>query len=157
MSSSRLFFLLSFTMLFAALVGCASQAPRPSILETLRHVGAPVHDDTREGYKLSFQVMTQAQKRATLSSDEEQAEASGGLSHHIMLIILSPEGRFATGAEVRFSVTGPGGTVQEAQAVPMVGGYGADVDLRTTGRYQVHAEIEVGGKKLADDFTYERT
>jgi len=157
MSSSRLFFPLSFPMLVAALVGCASQAPQPSILETLRHVGTPVHDDTRDGYKLSFQVMTQAQKRATLSSDEGGADQPGLPSHHIMLIILSPEDRFATGAEVRFSVTGPGGTVQEAQAVPMVGGYGADVDLRAKGRYQVHAEIEVGGKKLADDFTYERT
>jgi len=138
-------------------VGCTQRsAPTPS-LDQFRHVGSIVHNDTQEGYRLSFQLMSSEEKRATLPNSQCAREYDAGPSHHMMLIVLSPTGAFVTDATVYFSVRKPDGSTRESLAVPMAGGYGVDVDMRAKGPYEVRAEIVIDGQKIVETFTYEGT
>jgi len=150
-------FALLLTIVPGGMLGCALPAAAPPTPGQFRHVGAIVHDDTQDGYRFSFQLMSTEEKRATLPRTAEPIEGARGVNHHLMLIVLSPEGRFVTNASVHFFVRGPDGTMLELQAVPMAGGYGADLDMQAKGTYELRAEVSVDGRVLVDVFTHERT
>lgn len=100
--------------------------------------------------------MTQEEKRATLSSSKGKETGDGQVTHHLMLILLSPNGRFVTDATVHLSIKAPDGGFLEAAAAPMASGYGVDVDMRAKGTYEIDADVAVDGRRLADSFTYQR-
>jgi hypothetical protein len=59
------------------------------------------------------------------------------------------------GASVVYRISGPCGSELQAQALPVRGGYQADIYFSVPGRYQVATEIQTSRGTLNDRFDYE--
>jgi hypothetical protein len=76
-------------------------------------------------------------------------------SHHLMVYLTAPDGAPVAGARVGYLVRGPGGSEQKTMAAFMEGGYGADLELKAPGAYEITTRAVDGGKNLVDTFSYE--
>ncbi|OKY75843.1 MAG: hypothetical protein BM485_05765 [Desulfobulbaceae bacterium DB1] len=119
-------------------------------------MGEKIQESTVEGYHLSYQLIDNL---ANLAAAQQAGKAANidlakVKSHHLMLHITAPDGAQAADGTVGFLVKGPDGVEQTVMTMPMSGGYGADIELRTPGSYTIKSKAALDGKKLLDQFTY---
>lgn len=72
----------------------------------------------------------------------------------LRLFVSSPEGRIVKDAQVVMTIIDGTGNQHIQRAYPYKGGYVIDIDHLLNGHYRVEAEIVVGGRLLADEFTF---
>jgi hypothetical protein len=104
-----------------------------------------------EGHEFAYELIDIAAKMEA----KEGVDMSQMKSHHMMLYISKPDGKAVSDAKVGFKVIGPDGSEQKVMTMAMGAGYGADVDLKVSGTYQIATKAVVGGKDLIDKFSYE--
>jgi hypothetical protein len=120
------------------------------------HMGAKINEATVEGYRLTYQLidnlanLAEAQK----AGKSVNVDLSKVKTHHLMLHITAPDGAQVANGKVGFLVKGPDGVEQTVMTMPMSGGYGADIDLKTLGSYTIKSKSALGAKNLIDQFTY---
>ena len=123
------------------------------------HMGDMIHESTVEGYKFAYHVIdnaAQMEKAKEMKGMSMKGHDMGQMkSHHLMLYLVGPDGKPVEDAKVGYKVEGPGKTEQKVMTMGMKGGYGADVDLKEKGTYEIKAKAVVGGKSLVDEFKYE--
>jgi len=75
-------------------------------------------------------------------------------SHHLRVYLVGPDGKAATDGKVGYLVIQPDKTDFKTLAVPIEGGFGADIDFVASGDYRITTKIVLGDTKLVDDFVY---
>ena len=75
-------------------------------------------------------------------------------THHLMVYITNAEGKPVTKALVGFLLVNPDGTKQKMMAAAMTDGFGADIDLSSSGPYTFKAKAVQGEQKFLDAFEY---
>jgi hypothetical protein len=115
------------------------------------HGGAGIHKSAVEGHQFTYELIDIMAKM----EGQEGVDMSEVKSHHLMVFITGPDGQVMSGAKVGFKVVGPDGSEQKAMAMAMAGGYGADVDLKDSGAYEISTKAVAGDKTLIDKFSYE--
>ena len=117
--------------------------------------GQMIRESTVEGYKLSYELIDNAAQMEKMKGMSTKGHDMGKMkSHHLMLFLVGPDGKPVTEAKVGFLVKGPDGTEQKTMAEAMRNGFGADVELKAGGAYDIKAKALVGDKAVVDDFTY---
>jgi len=101
--------------------------------------GKKIRESTVEGYQFDYRLFDFKERN----------------TQHVMVYIMSPDGRSIGKAKVGFLVEGPDGSKQKKMAMGMKGAYGADLDLGAKGAYIIKMKAVAEGKKLLDKFTYE--
>jgi hypothetical protein len=111
-----------------------------------------------EGYRLTYRLLNWKERNEAMKGMEGMEMAgmdnSGKATNHLVLQLAGADGKEVSGAKVGFQLTGPDGAEQKTLTMAM-GGYGADVTLKTKGIYTIKTKFVVGGKTGADTFTYE--
>ena len=122
------------------------------------HMGQEIHESEVDGYKFAYHTMDNAaamEKMKDMKGMEMKGhDMSQMKSHHLMLYIMGPDGKPVQDAKVGYKVEGPAGE-QKAMTMGMKGGFGADVDFKAKGTYEIKTKAMVGDKTLVDDFKYE--
>jgi hypothetical protein len=122
------------------------------------HMGQEIHESTVEGYRFAYHTMDNAEAMEKMKDMKGMSmkgmDMSQMKSHHLMLYIVGPDGKKVEDAKVGYLVEGPNGE-QKAMTMGMEGGFGADVDLKAKGTYEIKAKAIVGDKTLVDEFKYE--
>lgn len=116
-------------------------------------LGKVIHKSTVEGHKLTYRLIDVKEKMKGMTGSHS-VDPAKLKSHHLMLLIEDGEGKPVTKAKVGYLVVGPDGEKQKAMAMFMNGGFGADVDLKIKGAYQIKAKVLAGSVKLMDGFSY---
>ncbi|MEW6486641.1 MAG: hypothetical protein AB1578_01845 [Thermodesulfobacteriota bacterium] len=119
-----------------------------------RH-GDLIRESTVEGYALAYHLIDNAAQMQAAGVEMKGHDMSQMKSHHLMVYLAAPGGTPAAGARVGYLVRGPGGSEQKTMAAFMDGGYGADLELKTPGTYEITTRAVDGGKNLVDTFAYE--
>ena len=114
-----------------------------------RH-GQKIREAKVQGYQLEYNLIDM---REAMSGMKEHDMAKMK-SHHLMVYLKGPDGKYAQDAKVGFSLTGPDGKDQKTMAMSMGEGFGADIDLKAKGTYRIKTKAVVGNKTLTDEFTY---
>lgn len=148
MKLKRIAMLLSLLALVAAFgVGQAAAMDKAPL-------GKVIHKSKVSGYELVYRLIDVKEKMESM-----KAMNSGGKvdpaklkSHHLMVMATGSDGQEVTKAMVGYLVVGPDGTQQKAMAMFMNGGFGADIDLKAKGDYQVKTKLVIGQTKLMDGF-----
>ncbi len=118
-------------------------------------MGRPIHTSEVDGYTFTYRLIDMKKKMEMMKGMDMKGMDHGKMkSHHLMVFLTGPDGKPVTDAKVGFKVAGAGVT-QKTMCMGMKGGFGADVDLPSTGTYTVKAKAVVGEKTLVDTFTYE--
>jgi hypothetical protein len=120
------------------------------------HMGQEIHESTVEGYQFAYHTMDNAAAMEKMKDMKGmQGHDMGQMkSHHLMLYIVGPDGKPVEDAKVGYKVEGPSGE-QKAMTMGMKGGFGADVDLKAKGVYEIKTKAVIGDKSLVDEFKYE--
>ena len=118
------------------------------------HQGKMIHEATVDGYQLAYHLMDNMAAMAKMD-DMKNHDMSKMKSHHLMLYIADSSGKAVAEGKVGYKVTGPDGTDQQAMAMAMSAGFGADVDFKAKGTYTIKTKAVAGEAKLMDKFTYE--
>ena len=115
-----------------------------------KHHGQKIRDAKVEGYEFEYNLIDM---REAMSGAKEHDMAKMK-SHHLMLYLKGPDGKYVQDGKVGFWLTGPGSKDQKTMAMPMGEGFGADIDLKVKGTYKIKTKAVVGNKTLMDEFTY---
>ncbi|MBE0618739.1 MAG: hypothetical protein IH608_12580 [Proteobacteria bacterium] len=125
-------------------------------MEHEARMGQKIHESTVEGYELVYHTMDNAAAMEKMKDMKgmQGHDMSQMKSHHLMLYIVGPDGKPVDDAKVGYKVEGPAGE-QKTMAMGMEGGFGADVELKAKGTYEIKAKAMIGDKSLVDEFKYE--
>ena len=115
--------------------------------------GPSIHESSVDGYTITYHLMDNRAAMAKMG-DMKGHDMSQMKSHHLMIFIAEPEGTRVEDAKVGYKVEGPSGE-QKTMAMAMKGGFGADVELGSKGRYEIKTKAVVGEKAVLDEFKYE--
>lgn len=122
------------------------EAPKAAEAKPAKNI---IRESTVEKTKLSYELL----------DIEGKASAHGGHGmakpNHLMVFPVSPDGKPITGAKVGFMVTKAGSADQKVMAMEMEGGYGADVDMKAKGKYEIKTKVVKEKAVINDSFTYE--
>jgi hypothetical protein len=102
------------------------------------------HQTHIDGYHFSYELIDMREK---LKNQKIQ------VTHHLMLIIAK-DGSAVEPQKAGFLITAPDGTKQQAMAMTMGGGAGANIDLSQKGEYAIKVKAVVEGENLIDSLTY---
>jgi len=131
----------------------ARAADRPFIL------GRMIRQAKVEGYFVHYHLLDRKERDQLLRGLDGEAtpgvDASGRATHHLMVYLWGPDGRFIPSAKVRLRITAPDGRTVTTPTVSMQDGHGADVVLPVAGKYDVVMEADVGAKALTDEFSFD--
>jgi hypothetical protein len=117
------------------------------------HKGVEIRKATVEGYAVRYELIDMA---AMMAGKQMPGHDMGAMkSHHLMAFLAGADGKPVEGAKVGYLVTGPDKAEQKVLAMYMMGGYGADVDLKAKGKYTILTKAEIAGKTVKDEFVYE--
>jgi len=122
--------------------------------------GQMIHQATVEGYQLAYHLIDMKEHMESMKDMPGMAamkdmDMSQMKSHHLMVYIVGADGKAVTDAKVGYMVTGPDSEVAKTMAMAMIGGYGADVDYKVKGAYEIKLKAVAGETQLVDKFTYE--
>ncbi len=121
-------------------------------------MGKPIHTSEVDGYTFTYRLIDMKKKMEMMKNmkgmDMKGMDHGKMKSHHLMVFLTDADGKPVIDAKVGFKVEGAD-TTQKMMCMGMKGGFGADVDLPSSGTYTVKAKAVVGGKTLVDTFTYE--
>lgn len=126
----------------------------PGEMDHSAHKGLRIHQSTVEGYGIAYHLIDNAAEMAKMG-DMKGHDMSQMKSHHLMVYIHGADGKAVTDAKVGYMVTGPDSEVAKTMAMAMIGGYGADVDLKAKGAYEIKLKAVAGETQLVDTLTYE--
>ncbi len=115
--------------------------------------GPSIHESSVEGYTITYHLMDNRAAMAKMG-DMKGHDMSQMKSHHLMVFIAGADGKRVEDAKVGYKVEGPAGE-QKTMAMAMKGGFGADVELGSKGRYEIKTKALVGEKALLDEFKYD--
>jgi hypothetical protein len=120
------------------------------------HMGNEVHESTVQGYKFAYHTMDNAAAMEKMKDMKgmQGHDMSQMKSHHLMLYIVGPDGKPVEDAKVGYLVEGPSGE-QKAMTMGLKGGFGADVDFKAKGTYEIKTKAVIADKSLVDEFKYE--
>jgi len=120
------------------------------------HMGQEVHESTVEGYQFAYHTMDNAAAMEKMKDMKGMTghDMSQMKSHHLMLYIVGPDGKKVEDGKVGYKVEGPAGE-QKTMAMAMKGGFGADVEFKAKGIYEIKTKAVLGDKSLVDEFKYE--
>ncbi|TLN23651.1 hypothetical protein FDZ71_02600 [bacterium] len=118
--------------------------------------GVMIRDVKVDGYQMSYHLIDNAAEMAKSAKGMEMDHSKMEMkSHHLMLYLADPKGVAVKDATVGYLTVSPAGDKAQAMAMAMEGGYGADVELKSKGKYTVKAKAVIGQKTLIDEFSYE--
>ncbi len=115
--------------------------------------GPSIHESSVQGYTITYHLMDNRAAMAKMG-DMKGHDMSQMKSHHLMVFIAGPDGARVEDAKVGYKVEGPSGE-QKTMAMAMKGGFGADVELGSKGRYEIKTKAVVGEKALLDEFKHD--
>jgi len=75
--------------------------------------------------------------------------------NHLMVYPVGTDSKPISGAKVGYLITGPGEAKQQVMTMAMGDGYGADVDLKAKGKYEIKTKLVKGETTVVDTFQYE--
>lgn len=129
-------------------------APGAAAAPGERH-GDLIRESTVEGYAFAYHLIDNVAQMKAAGDAMKGHDMSQMKSHHLMVYVTAPDQKAVTGARLGYLVKGPGGSEQKTMAAFMDGGYGADVDLKAPGAYEITTRAVDGGKNLVDTFRHE--
>lgn len=115
-----------------------------------KHHGQKIREAKVEGYELEYNLIDM---REAMSGVKEHDMAKMK-SHHLMVYLKGPDGKYVQDGKVGFWLVGPDGKDQKTMAMAMGEGFGTDIDLKAKGAYKIKTKAVVGNKTLMDEFTY---
>lgn len=119
-----------------------------------RH-GQKIRDAKVEGYQFEYYLIDMKQTMSSQEATEMKGHDMAKMkSHHLMVYLKGPDGKYVQAGKVGFWLTGPDGKDQKTMAMAMGGGFGADIDLTAKGTYKIKTKAVVGDKALEDAFAY---
>lgn len=136
--------------------GGSAPAMDHSKMEHSGHKGALIGQTKQEKAAFAYHLIDNAAqmdkaKSSGMKMDHDHAQMK---ANHLMVYPVDGAGKAIGGAKVGFQVTGPDGKVQQSMAMEMEGGYGADMDMKAKGKYEVKTKLVKGDMQLLDSFTY---
>ncbi len=123
-------------------------------------MGDMIHESMAGGHMLAYHLIdnkAQMDKIKDMKGMKGMKMGSGAAqmkSHHLMTYPMK-DGKPLGGAKVGYQIEGPDGAKQQAMAMEMKGGYGADVELGKKGVYKIKMKAAKGDTKILDSFDYE--
>ena len=114
------------------------------------HRGPNIHNSSVDGHGLAYHLIDLREKMKDMENMPEMQA-----SHHMMVYVVSPDGKPVADAKVGYLVIGPDGKTQRHMAMGMMDGFGADVNFAASGTYTVRTKAVAGSTTLLDEFTYE--
>jgi hypothetical protein len=109
--------------------------------------GNIMHEAHVDGHHFSYELIDMREKVKDMPGMKD--------THHLMVYVKDGEGKALEGAKVGYFIKGPDGAEQKKMAMGMGGGYGADINLGTAGKYSIKTKVMVGDMKIMHDFEYE--
>jgi hypothetical protein len=133
--------------------GMPGGAPAAAPAEKPAHPGTMIRTAKVSGYTLTYTLigMAEAQKDPALAITRDTGKLK---SHLLMVYAVGPSGTPATDGKAGFLVVQPDKTEVKAMAMPMGGGFGADVDLAAKGAYKITTKIALADSTLVDEFVH---
>lgn len=137
--------------------GGAAPAMDHAKMDHTGHAGALIGQTKQEKAGFAYHLIDNAAqmekaKASGMKMDHDHAQMK---PNHLMVYPVDSAGKAIGGAKVGFQVTGPDGKPQQVMAMEMEGGYGADVDMKAKGKYEVKVKLVKGDLQLIDTLPYE--
>ncbi len=111
------------------------------------------HKSTVDGYQLEYEFVDIREKMKDMKEMGHSMENMTA-THHLMLFIKNAQGEPVVADQAGFLIKGPDGKKQQAMAMSMSSGHGADIDLSTPGEYTIKTKAVAGDVRLIDSFTH---
>lgn len=126
------------------------------VMDHSGHTGVKIHEAMVDGYHLAFHLLDNLAniKEAQKSGTMPEMDMSKVKTHHLMLYLVSPEGKPVSQARVGYLVRNPDGSEQKIMTMEMADGFGADVDFKLAGKFTIVSKSVVDGKTLIEEFEY---
>ena len=111
---------------------------------------------TLEGLKVSLEVMNMGDHMKHTTKGSAHSEADHSKSHSLMVTIQDVASKeIISDAKVTFVISGPSGRKDSGKLTWSGDHYGAGVEWKEKGKYQIQLQMESGGMEREAKFSYE--
>jgi len=111
---------------------------------------------TLEGLKISLEVMSMGEHMKHTAAGATHGEADHGKSHSLMVTLQDVASKeIISDARVAFVISGPSGTKDSGKLTWSGDHYGAGLEWKEKGKYQIQLHMESGGMEREAKFSYE--
>jgi hypothetical protein len=136
--------------------GTTAPSPQTGKSHDMGMKSSPAQTVTLEGLRVSLEVMNMGDHMKHTTKGSAHSESDHSKSHSLMVTIQDVASKeIISDARVTFVISGPSGRKDSGKLTWSGDHYGAGVEWKEKGKYQIQLQMESGGMEREANFSYE--